>query len=549
MEGEDKTPAVSDVTKKVTNTEESQIVHDPVRDHPQVPISGEAPIQKLETEQLPPPQEKETQSKEQTEVQPRVTEKGVSEYVKQKDMSGYSSSRIEDTLESEFPEVHNIASADSTAKDGKSKAMASFQKYLDAKDKFSENIQSQRLEIERVSQHPQDKIANESLDSLESLHAELRAEYNTAKYYALSDLRELGLEKTERQIATEYENQLSKADQKVSDALRTLDSAKSVSHRQDTLESKKLRIAKLSAEIESLQSKLSHLRREGLERESDLERRYSESLSSLEGETKKIMYQLIETHHDHMATQLTEHTGDLNKKWERILEEWTEAESEKYQKEKSEILSKMRGISIGIDKSAGFASEMKQFHLVLSLVSELREFLDKKERSGPKKIFIKQRIETLCQHLHGKPELVSLLGKIPHIVMVHGLVSKPWIVERFRGIERSCWRLAYVDDEDKISSYVKSYFRSFIAFAGSSALNSPDFEHLEHNNATLLRYAHSCIQQGDLHTAARLMNNLTGVARREASHWVRETVSYLETEQVVRVLYWFLTASIVADAK
>ena len=537
----------SDVSDDVIKREESQITPDPLEDQSRVPTS------EAETEQLlqaVTPQKEETQLKQDNEAQPRVTDSGkeVSDYVKQKDMSSYSHSKVEDILDSEFPDVHNnILPADSSDRKGKSKAMASFQKYLDTKDKFSENIHSQRMEIERVSQHPQDTVANESLDSLESLHAALRAEYNTAKYYALSDLRELG--ETDRRAATEYENQLSTADQKVSDALRTLDSAKSVSHRQDALESNKSKLSKLSSEIESLQSKLSHLRREGLEREADLEIKYNESLSSLEGETKKIMYQLIETHHDHMAARLTEHTGDLNKKWVHILEEWTEAESGKYQKEKSEILSRLKGISLGIDKSAGFVSEMKQFHLVLSLVNELKEFIDKREQSGPKKIFIKQRIVTLCEHLHEQPELISLLKQIPSVVLVHGLVSKPWIVERFRGLERSCWRLAYVDDEDKLSSYVKSYFRSFITFSGSSSLSIPDLEQLERSNATLLRYAHTCIQKGDLHTAARLMNNLTGVARREASHWVREVVSYLETEQVVRVLYWFLTARIVADAK
>ena len=557
VDREEKSSVKSDkqeLTAEALKKEEPQRTPDKSIDQSVVPTSEGETVQTQEPEQLPPavtPEAEVTQSKQNNETQPHVTDtdkKDVSKYVKQKDMPGYNNSRIEETLQDEFPTVHNnIQSADSNAKREISKAMISFQKYLDAKDKLNENIQSQRMEIERVSRNPHDTVVKENLDSLESLHTELSAEYNTAKYYALSDLRELG--ETDRGTATDYENQLSTTDQKVSDALRTLDSVKSVSHRQDTLESNKSKISKLNSEIETLQSKLSHLRREDLDKQAELENKYNESLSSLEAETKKMMYQLIETHHDHMAARLAEHTGDLNKQWERILEEWTEAESGKYQNEKSEILSRFKGISLGIDRSAGFVSEMKRFHLVLSLVHELREFIEKREHSAPKKIFIKQRIDTLCEHLHEQPELVSLLRQIPSVVLVHGLVSKPWILERFRRIERSCWRLAYVDNEEKLFSYVKSYFRSLIAFSGISALNIPDLEQLEHSNATLLRYAHTCIEKGDLHTAARLMNNLNGVARSEASHWVRDAVSYLETEQVVRVLYWFLTARIVGDAK
>ncbi|KAI6657720.1 MICOS complex subunit MIC60-like isoform X3 [Oopsacas minuta] len=452
-----------------------------------------------------------------------------------------AAAKPEETADSEYPFVQKNIEKDSTNIEKlKSKALTSFQHFKDGKDKLIGNIQSQTLERQRLLENPDNSLSKESLESLESVQSELQTDYNTAKLYALNVMKEL--REIEDGTAAEYENKISSVDLMLSNQLMKLKSDNLVS----TESSDSLKILKLTAEIESLRNKLSQMKIESLEKQDEVEKRYNESLNSLEGETKKLMYQLIETHHDHMATHLTEHTDDLNKHWEKFIEEWTIAESQKYQKEKSIILSRLKGISAGIDRSEEFVTEMKQFHLVLSLVNELREFIDKKEHSNPHKIFVKQRIDKLCEHLHGQPDLIALLRQIPSGVLAHGLVSRPCILERFRGIERSCSRLAYVDDEEKLFSYVKSYFRSLVTLTRDSSVDN--LQSVQSNSA-MIRSAYACVQKGDLYTATVLMNNLRGAARSEASNWVRDTVSYLETEQVICILYWHLVASIVAATK
>ena len=459
-----------------------------------------------------------------------------------------STTKSEEIADSEYPFVlKNIKKEDTVSERVKTKAMSSFQTFLEGKDKLTENIQSQTLERQRIRDNPNNStVSKECLASLESIQTELQAEYNTAKSYALSAMRELY--KFENETATECESKISSADLILSNQLLKLNSDK-LSYI-DTALSNDSKISRLTAKIESLEDRLSLMKRERLEREDELEDKYNESLTSQEMETKKMMYQLIETHHDHMATRLTEHAGELNKQWEQVVEELASEESMKYQKEKSAIMSRLKGISEGIDRSESSVKETKNFHFVLSLVNELREFIDKNERSGPQKIFIKQRIDTLSDYLHEQPELIELLRQVPSRVLVHGLVSKPWIIERFRGIERSCHRLAYVEDEEKLTSYIKSYFRSLITPIRATTMDELDsLQASDLSNPVMIRSANDCVQKGDLYTAARLMNNLSGAARSEASHWVRDTISYLETEQVIRVLYWYLTASIIAAAK
>ena len=460
-----------------------------------------------------------------------------------------STTKSEEIADSEYPFVlKNSKKEDTISETVKSKAMLCFQTFLEGKDKLTENIQSQTLERQRIRDNPSNStVSKEFLASLESIHTELQAEYNIAKSYALNALRELY--KFENETATEYESKISSTDLVLSNQLLKLNSDE-FSYTDTSPLGHDSKVSRLTAKIESLENKLSLMKRERLEREDELEKKYNEFLTSQEMETKKMMYQLIETHHDHMVTRLTEHAGELNKQWEQVVEELASEESMKYQKEKSAILSRLKGISDGIDSSESSVKETKNFHFVLSLVNELREFIDNKERTGPQKIFIKKRIETLCEYLHEQPELIELLRQVPSRVLVHGLVSKPWIIEEFRGIERSCHRLAYVEDEEKMSSYIKSYFRSLITPIRATTMDDLDsLQSSELSNPVMIRSANDCVQRGDLYTAARLMNNLSGAARTEASHWVRDTVSYLETEQVIRVLYWYLTASIIAAAK
>ena len=459
-----------------------------------------------------------------------------------------STTKPEEIADSEYPFVLKNSKHEDTISDTvKSKAFLCFQIFLESNDKLTENIQSQTLERQRIRDNPNNSIVSkECLASLESIQTELQAEYNTAKSYALNALRELY--KFENDTATECESKISSTDLILSNQLLKLNSDKFPYT--DTSLGHDSKISKLAEKIESLENKLSFMKRERLEREDELEKKYNESLNSQEMETKKMMYQLIETHHDHMATRLAEHAGELNKRWEQVVEEFASEESMKYQKEKSAILSRLKGISDGIDKSASSVKETKNFHFVLSLVNELREFIDKKEQTGPQKIFIKQRIAMLCEYLHEQPELIELLRQVPSRVLVHGLVSKPWIIEGFRGIERSCHRLAYVEEEEKLSSYIKSYFRSLITpIRATTMYDMGSQQSSELSNPVMIRSANNCVQKGDLYTAARLMNNLRGAARTEASHWVKDTVSYLETEQVIRILYWYLTASIIAAAK
>ena len=479
-----------------------------------------------------------------------------SEHMKR--MEQFGEARSEEALSSEFPFVHgNTEPADSGAEQQLARMRRGYQQFVDSKARLSENLKSQILETERVMENPQNWVAYQSLDTLENLQLEFEAEYSGCREHTLTCLSQLG--GPDAALVDKYESLMTSAHDEVTSSLLSLSRAKSAlqevkQRRISDKESLQLytdKISHLQTELGSARHELSRLRRESAASQEAMERKHSDSMTSTEGEAKKMMYQLIEAHHDHMATRLAEHTGELNREWSRILTEELELARSNFRGEKSSVLVRLKGISRGLEECEGSLTSMRDFQVVRSLVDELQEFINSREDSVPSKLFIRQRVLRLSQHLKHRSDMRQLLERIPRGVLVHGLSSKRWLVERFAGVERSCWRLAHVQDGQGLTGYVASYFRSLLTpHSPPKTADIPDgLESLPQSNAPKLRHARKFVQRGDLYNAALLMNSLRGVARTEASAWVRDAVSYLETEQVIQVLYWYLNASVVGAAK
>lgn len=417
------------------------------------------------------------------------------------------------------------------------------------KDKFLQHLHLQRKEMTEVISKPENDLARKSLEGLEGEYYSLLATYKNSKNDVFESLDNLQSFKKNLEVIEDTRGQIESGVNEVSQQILNLKIHQEALNEALTLqikdtESKQMftrKITDLSGQIESLESELVTLKKKDTKRTLVMEKRYKEMLGAVEDETKRIIYQMIASHHDHMSNRLSEQAEELHETMEYKLRDVLQNISAEQQLNSAQLLAKLEGIDKGLNASQKGIKEIKSFQLVRNLIDELFEFIDQPSRGKPNKIFIKHRIESLQQYLSESTPLLEVLNHIPKTVLIHGLPSKQCLNEQFNKIEKTCLKLAYVHPGDGLLSYIVSYLRSWVPFQ-----SSPKFDILRDNknkyydNVTMVKCARQCIDKGELYNAARILNNLRGVAREEATGWVRDARSYLETQQAIEILYWYI---------
>ena len=147
----------------------------------------------------------------------------------------------------------------------------------------------------------------------------------------------------------------------------------------------------------------------------------------------------------------------------------------------------------------------------------------------------------------GEDEFItSILSTIPQQVLEEGIASESGLMKRFTRVRKLCRRVALVGEEGGgLGTYLLSYMQSLLTFdmVHDIILSRDPHDIKSMNTYRVLSCAQECLDQGDLEGAVRLVNRLTGEARRVAGDWVKEACLYLETRQAVMVVSEYLAAS------
>ena len=142
--------------------------------------------------------------------------------------------------------------------------------------------------------------------------------------------------------------------------------------------------------------------------------------------------------------------------------------------------------------------------------------------------------------------LTEIVDSFPEQAVLFGVVPEKDLINRFKHVKAACKRVAAVQDGDSILKYVVSYVKSVFVVSRwylTDVGEAVDVEKL--TCYEILAKAEHFIQEGDLETAAKLMSQLTGVARKLSGDWLNEVRLLLETKQTVMLLQAY-TASLAA---
>lgn len=158
---------------------------------------------------------------------------------------------------------------------------------------------------------------------------------------------------------------------------------------------------------------------------------------------------------------------------------------------------------------------------------------------------ISSQVSVLLQTGQEDQFITTVLSAIPSKAVVDGISSEAGLKTRFKHVRKICQRVALVPEEGAgLGTYLISYLQSLLIInvAHSHKADSTD-------TFDILREADTCISQGQLERAVKLINQLQGEPKRVARDWLREAKLYLETRQAVTVVAEYLAAASISVLK
>ena len=159
---------------------------------------------------------------------------------------------------------------------------------------------------------------------------------------------------------------------------------------------------------------------------------------------------------------------------------------------------------------------------------------------------IAKEVAALSDAAKGDEYITQLLSALPEGALADGITSQASLRQRFKHVRKICKRVALVPEEGGgLGLYLLSFLQSLLTIDMVHA-KMTDTLTIDADTATvfdLLRYAYASLEQGDLETAVRLVNQLKGESRRVAMDWMDEARLYLETRQIITAISEYISAS------
>lgn len=186
--------------------------------------------------------------------------------------------------------------------------------------------------------------------------------------------------------------------------------------------------------------------------------------------------------------------------------------------------------------------EARKAHQLWLSVEALNYTLKTAEAEAPTKP-LESAAQAVRESCHDNDFALALATAIPEESLQRGVYSEASLRASFYSLRSLVRRVALIDEShNSLYQYFLSYLQAALLFeekqlAPPTQLNSEDLDPFK-----LLSYASYCLEHGDLELAAKLVNQLTGEARRVVEDWLTEARLTLETRQVVSLLSAYANA-------
>lgn len=138
---------------------------------------------------------------------------------------------------------------------------------------------------------------------------------------------------------------------------------------------------------------------------------------------------------------------------------------------------------------------------------------------------------------------LALASALPEESLQRGVYSEASLRARFYALRSLARRVALIDQShNSLYQYFLSYLQAALLFEPKQEVPPARLGSEDLDTFKLLSYASYCLEHGDLELAAKLVNQLSGEARRAVEDWLTEARLTLETRQVVSLLAAYANA-------
>nr|XP_057919676.1 MICOS complex subunit MIC60 isoform X2 [Doryrhamphus excisus]XP_057919677.1 MICOS complex subunit MIC60 isoform X2 [Doryrhamphus excisus] len=313
---------------------------------------------------------------------------------------------------------------------------------------------------------------------------------------------------------------------------------------------KQQKMEHLKSREESVNMSLQHIKEEA---RLEQERKLAELREVMEAEMRTQLRRQAAAHTDHVQDVLKVQEQELKAEAEQVLNSKLLEQETQYRQLSQEHLdnftldmnaayARLKGMEEAIDSHVVAEEEARKAHQLWLSVEALNYTLKTADADTPTQP-LEGAAQVVRDSCHDNTFALALASALPQESLQRGVYSEASLRARFYGLRSLVRRVALIDEShNSLYQYFLSYLQAALLFeskqeAPPAQLNSEDLDPFK-----LLSYASYCLEHGDLELAAKLLNQLTGEARRVVEDWLHEARLTLETKQAVNLLSAYANA-------
>ncbi|XP_041368308.1 MICOS complex subunit Mic60-like isoform X2 [Gigantopelta aegis] len=254
-------------------------------------------------------------------------------------------------------------------------------------------------------------------------------------------------------------------------------------------------------------------------------------------------------HSDHLRDVLKIQLEELEEQFERQMHVKLLEERQNFQCEVAGWISRLKGIEAAVEgraeqeKMARMAQELWLACLALNGAIRLgnEEGKEWEDKIKP----LTDEIDHVSDASRQHPFVETIIRTIPEAAIVRGVMTEDGLKERFQKVKDICRRVAMIDATcTSLFKYFVSYIQSIFVLDSVTAKSESDEIDLDKlDTYSILAQASYFMERGDVETAVKFMNQLTGAPCLVAADWIKEAILLLETRQAASTLTAFAAAS------
>ncbi|KAM8847781.1 MICOS complex subunit MIC60 isoform 2-T2 [Synchiropus picturatus] len=284
------------------------------------------------------------------------------------------------------------------------------------------------------------------------------------------------------------------------------------------------------------------------------ERKLAELRDVMEAEMRTQLRRQAAAHTDHVREVLKVQEQELRDEAEQVLISKTQEQETRLRQLTQEQLdnfildmnaayARLKGIEEAIDSHVEAEEEARKAHQLWLSVEGLNYALSTADIDAPSRP-LESAVEAVRGCCHDNDFAVALTSALPEESLKRGIYSEASLRSSFNSLHQLVRRVALIDEShNSLYQYFLSYLQAALLFQEKPEAPPAQLTIDDYDPFKLLSYASYCLEHGDLELAAKLVNQLTGEARRALDDWLKEARLTLETRQVISLLSAYANAA------